>query len=268
MKFGICSAPGALGSTERLVDILVDAGADYLDWTVGSIMSSEAEFEKLRRVVEKGPLRAEAWMSFLPPHQRVTGPDVDLKRVLEYATTAMQRAKILGGEVIVLGSAGARKVPAGFDFEVARAQFIEFGRELGPRAEEAGIVIAIEPLNKGEDNFICSVAQGADFVDAIAHPSVQLLADFYHMDEENEPLKNVENAGARLHHTHLADTHRVAPGYAKKPADLVGFFRALRIADYDARCSFEGKTDDLARQAKPLLATMREKHAHSAEFRG
>ncbi len=264
MKFGICSAPNALGSTEKLIGIMVDAGADYLDFAVGSIMSSEGEFENLRAVLEQGPLRAEAWMSFLPPHQRITGPNVELQSVLEYATTAMQRAKILGGEIIVLGSAGARKVPQGFDFEVARAQFIEFGRELGPRAQEIGITIAIEPLNKSEDNFICSVAQGAEYVDAIAHPNIQLLADFYHMDEENEPLQNVENAGKRLRHTHLADTHRVAPGYAKDAADIVGFFRALGVAGYDARCSFEGKTDDLARQAKPLLATMREKYAQSA----
>lgn len=264
MKFGICSAPGALGDERRLIDILVEAGADYLDWSMGSVMASEAEFEKLRVLTDQGPLRAEAFMGFLPPTQRVTGPNVDLQSVLEYATTAMRRAKLLGGEVIVLGSAGARKVPNGFDFEVAKSQFIEFCRELGPRAQEIGISIAIEPLNKGEDNFICSVAQGAEFVDAIAHPSIQLLADFYHMDVENEPLSDIENAASKLRHTHLADTGRCAPGFVEKEADIVGFFRALHVAGYDARCSFEGKTDDLARQAKPLLAAMRQKYAQSA----
>ncbi len=264
MKFGICSAPGALGDERCLIDILVEAGADYLDWSMGSVMASEAEFEKLRALTQSGPLRAEAFMGFLPPTQRITGPNVDLQSVLEYATTAMQRAKMLGGEVIVLGSAGARKVPQGFDFEVAKAQFIEFGRELGPRAQEIGISIAIEPLNQGEDNFICSVAQGAQFVEAIAHPNIQLLADFYHMDVENEPLSNLENAAPKLRHTHLADTGRYAPGFVEKEADIVGFFRALRGARYDARCSFEGKTDDLARQAKPILKTMREKYVQSA----
>ena len=265
MKFGICSAPGALGSASRLVDILAEAGADYLDWAVGAIMSSEAHFEELRATIEKSPLRAEAWMSFLPPRARITGSDVDLESVLKYVTTAMQRAKTLGGEVIVLGSAGARKVPIGFDPQVARAQFIEFGRELGPRAAETGIVVAIEPLNRSEDNLITSVAQGAELVDAIAHSNIQLLADFYHLNEENEPLQNLENAGKRLQHTHLADTHRVAPGTAKDAAGLTGFFRALRTANYDARCSFEGKTDDLARQAPAILRVMREKYAQSAE---
>jgi sugar phosphate isomerase/epimerase len=265
MKFGICSAPGALGEPQRLNDLLIEAGVDYLDWAIGAIMASEAEFEKLRLLVDSGPLKAEAYMAFLPPNHRVTGPNVNLASVLEYATEAMRRAKILGGEVIVLGSAGARKVPEGFDMAVARNQFIEFGRELGPRAQEAGITIAIEPLNTTEDNFITSVAQGADYVDAIGHPNIQLLADFYHMFEENEPLENVKNAGARLKHTHLADLGRVAPGYAQEgEADFVGFFGALRAAGYDARCSFEGKTEDLARQIKPIIATMKERYAQSA----
>ncbi|HEX9996425.1 MAG TPA: sugar phosphate isomerase/epimerase family protein [Abditibacterium sp.] len=264
MKFGICSAPGALGDPLKLSHTLAEAGADYLDWAIGAIMASEAEFEKLRGVVENGSLKAEAWMSFLPPHHRITGPNVELNSVLEYATLAMQRARALGGEVIVLGSGGARKVPEGFPLETARAQFIEFGRELGPRAAEIGISIAIEPLNRHEDNFITSVAQGADFVDAIAHPNIQLLADFYHMFEENEPISNVESAGERLKHTHVADLGREAPGFAKQgEADFVGFFRALRGAGYDGRCSFEGKCGDLARQAKPILDLMRERYAQS-----
>ena len=39
-----------------------------------------------------------------------------------------------------------------------------------------------------------------------------MLADFYHMDEENEPLDElVVNAGW-LAHVHLADTGRMSPG--------------------------------------------------------
>lgn len=265
MKFGICSAPGALGDVRRLIDILHEAGADYLDWSMGSLLASDAEFERLRAIIADSPLKPEAFMAFLPPHHRVTGPNVDLAAVLEYASQAMRRAHEIGGQVIVLGSAGARKVPEGWAMETARAQFIEFCRELGPRAEEAGILIALEPLNSHEDNLIVSVAQGAEYVDAVAHPNIQLLADFYHMFEEGEPLANVEAAGARLKHTHLADLGRVAPGYAKDgEADFVGFFGALRAANYDARCSFEGKTDDLARQAAPLLSTMRDRFARSA----
>jgi sugar phosphate isomerase/epimerase len=257
MRFGICCAPGALGDIAALLDILAQAGADYLELAIGSIMASPQEFERLRGIVEAAPLKPEVFCTFLPPHHRITGPNVNLEAVLTYAGEALRRASDLGGDIVVLGSSGARKVPAGFDPNVALQQFREFCRELGPRAQEVGITIAIEPLNSSEDNLITSVAQGARIVDEVAHPSIQLLADFYHMVEEDEPLQNVKEAGNRIRHTHLADLGRLAPGFADGEADFTGFFRALRDAGYDGRCSFEGKTHDLARQAKPLLDTMR-----------
>ncbi|HEX8465105.1 MAG TPA: TIM barrel protein, partial [Abditibacterium sp.] len=120
--------------------------------------------------------------------------------------------------------------------------------------------------NRSEDNLINSVETGAQVVEAIAHHSIMLLADFYHMFEENEPVSHVEDAGPLLRHTHLADLGRVAPGYAKDgEADFVGFFGALRAANYDARCSFEGKTDDLARQAKPIIEHMRMRFSESGD---
>ena len=102
-------------------------------------------------------------------------------------------------------------------------------------------------------------------MDAVSHPNIQLLADYYHMVEDDEPLSNIVDAGSRLKHTHLADLGRFAPGYAKEgEADFVGFFRALRQVGYDNRCSFEGKTEDLVAQARPLLAHMRQRYAESA----
>jgi hypothetical protein len=42
MKFGICCAPGALGSVESLLDVMAQAGADYVEWAIGSLMASKA----------------------------------------------------------------------------------------------------------------------------------------------------------------------------------------------------------------------------------
>ena len=265
MKFGICSAPGALGEPQRLLDILQEAGADYVEWTVGSVMSSDEEFARLQSVAQNSPLKPEAFCAFLPPHHRITGPNVNLGAVVEYASEAMKRVKAVGGEIIVLGSGGARKVPAGFPMDEARRQFVEFAREIAPRAQETGVTIVIEPLNQGEDNLVTTVATGADFTREIDRPAIRLLADFFHMNEENENSKSVENAGNLISHTHLADTHRVAPGFAKDEADFLAFFGALKAINYTGRCSFEGKTDDLARQAAPILTFMRARYDQAGE---
>ncbi len=258
MKFGICTAPGALGDPARLLDALAEAGADYVEWTVGSIMASEGEFERLRSLAESAPIKPEAFCVFLPPHHRITGPSVNLGAVLDYAGEALRRIGIIGGEIVVLGSGAARKVPLGFPMDEAQRQFVAFARELAPIAHANGVTVAVEPLNAGEDNLITSVADGAALVREVNQPAIRLLADFYHMNEEGEGVQAILDAGELLVHTHVADTNRVAPGLTKENgADFGAFFGALRSVGYDARCSFEGKSDDLAHQAKPLLAYLR-----------
>jgi sugar phosphate isomerase/epimerase len=275
MKFGICCGPTSLAQTgedvsasvARLMKFMQEAGADYVEFGVGATLpeGNEDEWEVLHSAVSNQALRVEAFNSFIPGHHRITGPDVDLQRVLDYCRTALPRCKAMGGEVVVLGSAGARKVPDGWSHDEARQQFIQFCRELNPIAEEADITVALEPLNAKEDNFLLSVGDGAQLIDEIAQPHIQLLADLYHMAEENEPMQNVVQAGARLKHTHLADIGRVAPGFATEgEEDFIGFFRALRTAGYDARCSFEGRFDNLRTQAKPALALMKQRWQESA----
>lgn len=274
MKWGLCLDPALLqqrrdaGTLDTFWAILQEAGVDYLELPVGSVMGPNAKFEALRALMAAAPLPVGAFNSFLPAAQRITGPDVDRPGVLEYCRVALTRAHALGGDVVVLGSAGARSVPEGFDGAQAERQFCEFCRLLGPVTESANMDIAIEPLNAAEDNLILSVGQGARLMDEIGHPRIRLLADFYHMVQEQEPVDAVAAAGARLRHAHLADLGRVAPGYAPDgEADFVGFFRALRQSGYAAqpyaRCSFEGKLDNIEAQTPPMMRLLRERWRQS-----
>ncbi len=246
------------------------AGIDYLELSVGSVMGTEESYDVLRALIAAAPIPVRAFNGFLPAAQRVTGPSVDWDSVLEYCRVALTRAQGLGGDVVVLGSAGARSVPAGFDPAQAEQQFCDFCRLLGPVADAANMDIAIEPLNAQEDNLILSVAHGARLVDQINHPRILLLADFYHMFQEQESVSAVAAAGSRLRHTHLADIGRVAPGYAPQgEADFVGFFRALRQSGYAARpfarCSFEGKMDNLEEQTPPMMRLLHARWQQSAD---
>jgi sugar phosphate isomerase/epimerase len=279
MKFGLCCSPQTLAYShpqfQDNIARLRQAGAEYLEFPVAATSpeGDAREFDALRSALENAPLRIEAFNSFIPAHHRITGPDVELKSVLSFCHVALERCKSLGGEVVVLGSAGARKVPEGFEKEQAEKQFVKFCRELGPLAAETGVTICIEPLNAREDNLILSVRHGARIVDEVAHENIQLLADLYHIELEGEPLENVAAAGARLRHTHVADVGRVAPGYAAQgEADFRGFFAALNRAGYDrstpaARCSFEGSYDDMFAQAEPLVSLLRDRYNAAASSR-
>jgi sugar phosphate isomerase/epimerase len=272
MKFGLCCTPESLAFSssafsENLAR-LKSSGAEYLEFPVAAVSpeGEERNFDALQTALSDAPLGVEAFNSFIPAQHRLTGPDVNLNRVLEYCRIALSRCKALGAEIVVLGSAGARRVPEGFDKSEAEEQFVRFCNALAPIAQQNGITICIEPLNANEDNLILSVEHGARIVDAVAHPHIQLLADLYHIELEGEPLENVAAAGARLRHTHVADVGRVAPGYAAPDeADFRGFFSALHRAGYEAsthaaRCSFEGSYQNIFEQAGPLLHLLSARH--------
>lgn len=277
MKFGICCGPTALAidneplkdSVARLMQTLQDAGADYLEFPVASLKPEEdkSTFDALREALENAPLKVEAMNGFIPGHHRITGDDIDLPKVLSYCDEALSRAHQLGVPVVVLGSGAARKVPDGFEHRKAIEQFIDFCHQLGSVAQKHHIHIAIEPLNTREDNLINTVAQGAHVVEAVNHPYIQLLADFYHMFADDEPLGNIIDSGKYIVHTHLADTGRITAGTADSEADFRGFFKALRASGYDshpnARCSFEGRIESITEQAKPMFAFLNQRWKES-----
>ncbi len=212
MRFGCCAGLDKMG-------IVQEAGYDYIELAVGTVKpeSPDDEFEPIKQEILSYEIIPEAWNCLLPGNLKVTGPEVDMYRAERYLRTAFQRIEELGGEVVVFGSGGARNVPEGFPMEEARKQIVEFVTLAGQIAGTHGIVIAIEPLNSKESNIINSVKEAHEFVKQADHPFVKVLADLYHLQEENEPLANIIEVGSDLAHTHTADTGRLYPGSGSYP---------------------------------------------------
>jgi len=118
------------------------------------------------------------------------------------------------------------------------------------------VVISLEPLNTRECNFINSVAEGGEIVQAVNHENFKLLADIYHMLMENESPSNITKYGHLLYHTHIAEkTGRSAPGVNKE--DFTPYFKALKDAKYEGRMAIECSWKNLADQAANALNEMR-----------
>lgn len=270
-RIGVCCGPGSFAPEvknqapepiSKLMQTLTEARIDFAEFAVGAVTPDEPDcvFEKLREDVAKFPIKVEAYNSFIPAKYPVTGPRADLKAVLGYCSRALPRCRALGGEVIVLGSSGARRYPDDFPKEKAEAQFLEFCRELMPIADANKITIALEPLNHVEDNLCFSVAHGAQLVDAVKHPRFQLLADMYHIAINRESYEDIFKAGSRLLHIHVADVGRAAPGFgAPGEENFIGLFKILKAVNFKGRLSFEGKFENIHAQCAPLAAFLRKR---------
>jgi len=126
------------------------------------------------------------------------------------------------------------------------------------------VVVAIEPLNRDETNFINTVAEGAAVVRETGHPNIRLLADIYHMLRENEGPDALVDAGPLLRHVHIAEKDgRTPPGFAGD--DFTPYLRALRRAGYAGAISIECRWDDLAAQLPAALKALRDQIARLDE---
>ncbi len=238
MKFGVC------GDLERAA-AAASAGYDYAEWNVPNLLKPEDEdaFQARLAELKAAPIPYTSANGFIPGELKITGPDVNMKALTDYVATTMKRAEIAGVDIVVFGSGGARQIPDGFDTARAHEQLVDFCRMCGPLASDHGVTIAIEPLNLKECNVITSVGEGADLAREVDHPGVKLLADSYHMLEDDDPWSAIVENGDLIVHTHIATKdNRRAPG--AEPCDLSGFFNALNEINYTGRVSIEGRFEN------------------------
>ena len=140
------------------------------------------------------------------------------------------------------------------------SEFSGLLRLMGPIAARHGVTIVVEPLNKGECNFITSLSEGAEAVGRCNHPNVRLLADIYHMLQDGESAGEIAKFGHLLDHVHVAElTGRFYPGKARE--DQRAYYRALKQVGYKGRVSIESHWDDIAVDAAPSVRYLREQLA-------
>jgi len=240
----------------NIVETLAALGYDYLELSLRDLAAlSEPAFAAVAGRLSRTGLSCEACNNFFPPTIRLTGPEASLSAALAYARGALDRAARLGVAVVVFGSSGARNVPANFPLGDAWVQLRELLGALAPMAAERGIVIAIEPLNRGESNILNLVAEGGRLAREVAHPAVRVLADAYHLllEKENPAILGQVRD---LAHVHVAeDAARLFPsGYDPVIAE---FFRQLRAAGYVQRVSIEAYSRDFATDAARGLEVCR-----------
>ena len=235
-------------------------GYAYVEESVGRFLvpkESEEKFaEKFTRFKE-ADFPIYACNSFLPSSLKSVGPDPRHDEIIAYSETAFSRASRAGIEIIVFGSSGSRGVPKGFEREKAKEQFVQLLKRMGPVARRFDIFVCVEPLNRGECNFINSLSEGAQIVSLVDHPNIRLVADFYHMAREGEGPDEVIKAGQYLRHCHIAENKgRTPPGKAKD--DFTGYLQALKQINYKGGISVECRWEDFDEELGIAIAYMKE----------
>jgi sugar phosphate isomerase/epimerase len=250
---GVCTGLGN-------ADMLAGLGYSYIEESVRGFLvpdRTEEEFLPLLKEARDLKIPVPVCNLFIPGNLKSVGPEAVHNEILEYAATAFRRAQLAGVRIIVFGSGGSRRVPDGFSRDEAYRQFVSLGRKLAPLASKNNVVIALEPLNRNECNFINSLADGAEIVNAVSHRNYRLLADIYHMAVDGEDPRNIIRYGDLIRHVHIAEEQgRSAPGTHGE--DFGDYFSALALVKYQGGISIESRWDDMSAQAPAALAVIKE----------
>lgn len=111
---------------------------------------------------------------------------------------------------------------------------------LTPVALESGTQVVIEPLNRYEQWWPCTLQHGLDIVNDCGGPGngVCIMADFFHMNiEDASYYDSIKLGGGLIRNVHLADSQRLQPGMGH--TDFRPGFRALKEIGYNDFLGFE-----------------------------
>lgn len=215
-----------------------DVGLDFVEIPLAPLgLESSEAFAAAKQGISNCPLPTEAFNVFMPRDLRMVGPSVDANRAKSYLGRAGELLGRANAKVVVYGSAWARNVPDGFDRKRGEDQFVTSLEWSADALKGTGTTLVIEPLNRTESNIVNSVDEGVHFAKLVNRPEVRVLADFYHLDEEDEPLETLTRNSNWLHHIHLADTGRLNPGTGAYPYER--FSACLKAGGYKGHVSVE-----------------------------
>jgi sugar phosphate isomerase/epimerase len=234
--FGWCSK---IEEVERLSRL----GFDYIECPLAALnLENKADLDERLPLYLNSPIPVRACNIFFPGDFKIVGPEADSERIRRYVHAAALTLNRMGAQIAVLGSGRSRSVPDGWDRKRSEEQLLQVLERIADEFSTTGVTLAIEPLNRKESNIINSVSEGVAYAEQLNHPSIRVLADFYHMDEEQEPLQTLVDNKDWLAHIHLADTGRLSPGTGQYPYEQ--FAAALQASGYRGMISAECKLQD------------------------
>jgi len=177
----------------------------------------------------------------------------DVAATQEYLRTCIRAAAALGSPIV----AGPFYAPTGVTWRMDAAERAaveaELRANLAPLVDEAadaGIRLAIEPLNRYETSIINTVDQALTALGPLletsgAQAGLGLALDTYHLNiEEKRPDDAIRRAGRAIAHVQVCGTDRGAVG--DDHADWPGILAALDDAGYAGPLCLESFTGENA----------------------
>ena len=178
--------------------------------------------------------------SVVNPEANPISPDAGVRQAaVQYLCERVDAIKALGGNCVGGPNyAALGDLPGRGRTDEEWAWCVDVLKQVAEHAEQQGVTLALEPLNRFETYFLNIVEDALKLVDEIGSPNIKVHIDTFHANiEEKDTAAAIRAAGDKLGHFHISESDRGVPGTGQVHWDDV--FAALKDIGYDGWLAIE-----------------------------
>ena len=246
MKYSICNEMFEGWKLEYVFKFAAELGYHGVELAPFTFCESafdlpKTERDRIRSAAEKAGVEVVGlhWLLVTPKGLHINHPQREVReRTKEYLKELVRLCADVGGRVMVFGSPKQRDVLEPLSFDQAWRYARETFAECAELACERGVIICMEPLHRGQTNFINLPDEAAKMVEEIDSPGFRLILDVYSMStEELDIPAEIRKHARHLAHFHANDKNRRYPGSGV--VDYKPIVAALKEVGYEGYLSVE-----------------------------
>ncbi len=192
----------------------------------------------VRRMLRENNLSCWGSVTLMMEERNLLARDEEQRaNSVQYVKDVIRMVKELDGRMVaVVPSTVGKIIPDGRPEEDWKWA-VESLQECYDYAQQSGVILGIEPINRFETYFINRAEQALALAEAVG-PDCGVCLDTFHMNiEETDMFNAIEKASSRLVGLHVADNNRFAPGMGT--LDFPAIVNKAKEVGYDGALSVE-----------------------------
>lgn len=185
---------------------------------------TDQELRDLRSMFEEADIEINTYLAIFLAEKGVKLSEIDdakRQRDVDLFREQIDSAYKIGASAIALGFIRG-DIGQDDTYEACADRLAHSLEIVGSHAEQRGIVISLEPINRYELNFINSTMEGVSFMQQYNPPGVKLLLDAFHMNIEDLDLEaSLQAATGLISNFHAPGSSRLATGSGHLDYDMI-----------------------------------------------
>lgn len=247
MRFGLNTFLVSSGFSDAELSLIPQFkayGADVIELAVVDV--SVVTPSKLRAALQESDLERPVICGAMIPGRDLRGSEEEQAAAVSYLADLIGLAEQVGSTMVCGPFYSETGRTGRYTAEEREAQLETIAghlRGLCEIAANAGVTLAIEPLNRFETDCVNTLSQAVELIERVGHPALKIHLDTFHMNiEEDNSVAAILAAADHIGHVHASASHRGLLG--KDQVDWAGVLSALKRINYQGDIIIESFSMD------------------------